>query len=90
VEGALAGRGPGGWDDDRLATLCWAYLIRSDSGPADRVVDRAGLGPERPPGGDCRGWGAALEHGAREAAGLSASGNGLGWRESDRGAMDLT
>ena len=51
------GAGPGWWDGDRLVTLCWAHLIRSDSGPAGRVVDRAGLGPERPPGGDCRGWG---------------------------------
>jgi hypothetical protein len=51
------GAGPAGGDGDRLVTLCWAYLIRSDSGPAGQVVARAGLGPERPPGGDCRGWG---------------------------------
>ena len=42
MEGAWAGRGPGWWDGDRLVTLCWAHLMRSDSGPAGRVVRASG------------------------------------------------
>jgi hypothetical protein len=78
VEGAWAGgAGPAGGDGDRLAMLCWAYLIRSASGPAGQVVLRVvrASGRNGHQVVTVEAGARTLEHGAQDAAGLCASGN---------------
>jgi hypothetical protein len=68
------GAGPIGGNGRRPAMLYWGHLIRSDSGQAGQVVDRAGLGQDRPPGDHqvvaVEAGALTPDHGVRDAAPL--------------------